>query len=120
MATVNQKILNALDTYNTEKNTELSGTYVAQISGKGLSTNDYTTAEKNKLSGISANANNYSLPTATNAVLGGVKVGSNITNTSGTISLTQSNVTSALGYTPLDSAEISAVTTAEIEALFNS
>ena len=43
--------------------------------GKGLSTNDYTTAEKNKLAGIAANANNYKLPTASSEVLGGVKVG---------------------------------------------
>ena len=34
---------------------------VDKITGKGLSTNDYTTEEKNKLAGISANANNYSL-----------------------------------------------------------
>ena len=31
-------------------------------SGKGLSTNDYTTAEKNKLAGVAANANNYTHP----------------------------------------------------------
>ena len=36
---------------------------VNTVSGKGLSTNDYTTAEKNKLSGIEANANNYVHPT---------------------------------------------------------
>lgn len=42
----------------------------------------------------------YSLPAATSNVLGGVKVGSNITNSSGTISLTKANVTAALGYTP--------------------
>lgn len=40
----------------------------------------------------------YSAASATN--LGLVKTGSNITNTSGTISLTKANVTSALGYTP--------------------
>lgn len=34
----------------------LGDTYVAKESGKGLSTNDYTTAEKNKLSGIQAGA----------------------------------------------------------------
>lgn len=34
---------------------------VDKVSGKGLSTNDYTTAEKNKLAGIAANANNYTL-----------------------------------------------------------
>ena len=37
---------------------------------------------------------------ATSSALGLVKVGSNITNTSGTISLTKANVTNALGYTP--------------------
>lgn len=42
----------------------------------------------------------YSLPAATSSTLGGVKVGSNITNSNGTISLTKANVTSALGYTP--------------------
>ena len=42
----------------------------------------------------------YTLPTATSSVLGGVKVGSNITVSSGTISLTKANVTAALGYTP--------------------
>ena len=42
----------------------------------------------------------YSLPNATASVLGGVKVGSNITVSSGTISLTKANVTAALGYTP--------------------
>lgn len=42
----------------------------------------------------------YSLPAATSSILGGVKVGSNITNNSGTISLTKANVTAALGYTP--------------------
>lgn len=46
--------------------------------GKGLSSNDYTDTEKTKLSGIEANANNYSLPTAAAATLGGVKVGDNL------------------------------------------
>lgn len=45
----------------------------------------------------------YTLPTASSSVLGGVKVGSNITLSSGTISLSKSNVTSALGYTPMSS-----------------
>ncbi len=48
---------------------------VDKVSGKGLSTNDYTTAEKTKLAGIAENANNYTLPTATSTVLGGIKVG---------------------------------------------
>ena len=35
---------------------------VDKVSGKGLSANDYTTAEKNKLSGIADGANNYTHP----------------------------------------------------------
>lgn len=42
----------------------------------------------------------YTLPYATSSVLGGVKIGNNISVSSGTISLSQSNVISALGYTP--------------------
>ena len=51
---------------------------VDKVEGKGLSTEDYTTAEKTKLAGIEANANNYTLPTATASALGGVKVGDNL------------------------------------------
>lgn len=47
-----------------------------------------------------------SLPTATSLVLGGVKIGSNITVSSGTISLTSANVTSALGFTPAKTSDI--------------
>ena len=38
-------------------------TKVDVVNGKGLSTNDYTTAEKTKLSGIATSANNYVHPT---------------------------------------------------------
>lgn len=63
------------------------GNKVDKVSGKGLSTNDYTTAEKDKLAGIATGANNYSLPVATASVLGGVKTSTGITNSSGTISV---------------------------------
>ena len=59
--------------------------------------------DKTKLDGIATGANKYTLPSASSSTLGGVKVGSNITVSSGTISLTKSNVTSALGYTPINS-----------------
>lgn len=36
---------------------------VDKVNGKQLSTNDYTTSEKNKLQGIATNANNYTHPT---------------------------------------------------------
>lgn len=42
----------------------------------------------------------YTLPAATSSTLGGVKIGSNITVSGGTISISKSNVTNALGYTP--------------------
>lgn len=78
----------------------LKSTKVDKVSGKELSSNDFTDSYKSKLDGISIQANKYVLPAATTSVLGGVKTGANITNTSGTISLTKANVTAALGYTP--------------------
>ena len=54
----------------------------------------------------------YTLPTATSSVLGGIKVGSNITLSSGTISLSKANVTSALGYTPANTSDIPKIPTA--------
>lgn len=52
---------------------------VDKVSGKGLSTNDYTTAEKNKLNNIEDGANNYTLPVADSSNLGGIKSGGDIT-----------------------------------------
>lgn len=79
----------------------LEKTKVNKVEGKGLSTNDYTTPEKNKLAAIEAEANKYVLPAATASALGGVKIGSNITLADGgTISITKANVTSALGVDP--------------------
>lgn len=52
----------------TNLKTEIDGKLsnkVDKVSGKGLSTNDYTTTEKNKLAGIAADANNYSHPAYT-------------------------------------------------------
>lgn len=54
---------NAADVYTkTQVDTSLNNK-VDKVSGKGLSTNDFTTAEKNKLAKIAENANNYSHPT---------------------------------------------------------
>lgn len=79
----------------------LEKTKVNKVEGKSLSTNDYTTPEKNKLAAIEAEANKYVLPAATASALGGVKIGSNITLADGgTISITKNNVTSALGVDP--------------------
>lgn len=81
--------------------TQLQTQKVDKVEGKGLSTNDYTTPEKNKLAAIEAEANKYVLPAATASALGGVKIGSNITLADGgTISITKNNVTRALGVDP--------------------
>jgi len=72
--------------------TSLKGLFVSKESGKGLSTNDYTTTEKTKLAGIATGANNYTLPTASGTVLGGIKVGSNLTISNGVLSAVQGKV----------------------------
>ena len=59
---------------------------VDKIEGKGLSTNDYTNDEKNKL----AELENYTLPIASNAKLGGIKIGENLT-------ITEDGILSATG-----------------------
>ena len=75
--------------------TELAGK-VDTETGKGLSTNDYSDAEKTKLAGIEAGANNYSLPAATTSALGGVKVGSNLAvDANGVLSGNYSNATTS-------------------------
>lgn len=53
----------------------------------GLSLNNYSLTEKQKLAGVEANANNYKLPTASKTVKGGVIIGDGITiSASGEIS----------------------------------
>ena len=90
---------------------------VDKVSGKGLSTNDYTTAEKTKLSGIATgaevNQNAFSNVMIGSTVIGADSkvdtlhlAGSNVTltpdvdNDKVTIGITKDNVTAALGYTP--------------------
>ena len=77
-------------------------------------------ADKTKLDGIATGANAYTLPTATSSVLGGVKIGSNITVSSGTISLTKANITSALGYTPPTTNTTYSVATTSANGLMSS
>lgn len=57
-------------------------TKVDKVTGKQLSTNDFTTAEKEKLAGIAEGANKYTLPTAGSS-LGGVKTTSSVADVSG-------------------------------------
>ena len=98
-------------------------TYVAKVTGKDLSDNNFTTELLTKLNGIEAGANRYVLPQASSTVLGGVTVGNNITVNTGTISVSKENVIAALGYTPSDSAAevpVEAISDTEIDKLFSS
>lgn len=98
-------------------------TYVAKVTGKDLSDNNFTTELLTKLNGIEEGANKYILPQASSTVLGGVTVGNNITVKTGTISLAKENVIAALGYTPSDSAAevpVEAISDTEIDKLFAS
>lgn len=58
---------------NAATKTELS-TKVDKMSGKGLSSEDYTTSDKFKLDSIDLNSINYVLPVASDTVLGVLKV----------------------------------------------
>lgn len=55
---------------------------VDKVEGKSLTSNDFTDVLKTKLEGIAENANNYSLPTASETQLGGVIVDSTLNSTS--------------------------------------
>lgn len=77
------------------------GNGTVTITQNGATKGSFTLNQSgNAIIALTDNNTVYSLPTATSSTLGGVKVGSNITNSGGTISLTKANVTSALGYTP--------------------
>lgn len=52
----------------------IKNAFVKKENGKGLSSNDYTTDEKNKL----AELKNYELPTASSSTKGGVKIGAGL------------------------------------------
>lgn len=67
---------------------------VDKVDGKGLSTNDYTTTEKEKLAGL----NNYTLPTASSSTLGGVKVGAGLSITNGVLSATGGGTADAVEW----------------------
>ena len=74
-------------------------TVVLGVNDKVLSSNDFTTAEKNKLASIANNANNYTytLPNATSSAIGGVKLYSELgDNIDGVV--TQKALKSALNF----------------------
>lgn len=93
-----KEISDWIATHTSEYEALIAGlaTKVDKVEGKGLSTEDYTTAEKTKLAGIAEGANAYTLPTASASVLGGVKQGANVTIAlDGTLSATDTTYAEA-------------------------
>lgn len=70
---IDQKI--SQNTAAIASNTTAIQSKVDKVDGFGLSSNDFTSQEKTKLAGLS----NYTLPTASDTVKGGIKVGSGLT-----------------------------------------
>lgn len=72
---------------NTELIEELVRTKVDKVEGKGLSSNDFTDADKEKLDNLTP-VDPYVLPIASDVRLGGIKIGNGIIiNEQGTVSL---------------------------------
>lgn len=87
---------------------KIKAKFVAQESGKGLSTNDYTTTEKNKLAGLS----NYTHPSHTAKTSGLYKVTVDaLGHVSGTTAVAKSDIT-ALGIPAQDTTYSNATTEA--------
>ena len=75
--------------------TDTNTTYT--VGDGGLTQKNFTTTLKTKLDGIAASANNYSLPTAASGTLGGVKVGSGLSISSGVLSTSGSSAWTTSG-----------------------
>ena len=69
------------------------------VGDNGLTQKNFTSTLKTKLDGIAANANNYSLPVASAAVSGGIKVGTNLSISSGVLSATNTTYSAGTGLT---------------------
>lgn len=75
---------------------------VDKVSGKGLSTNDYTTEEKNKLKAIAAEANKYVHPTYTEHSSGLYKITVDATGHVSSVTLVTKDDITALGIPAQD------------------
>ena len=97
------------DFINIDSSNVISATYQnATESDSGL----MSAADKTKLNGIEAGANDYSLPVATDSVLGGVKQGTNVSiDANGTISATDTTYTAGTNVQISDQNVISATDT---------
>lgn len=74
---------------------KITAKFQPKENGKGLSTNDYTDTDKNKLQGLE----NYTLPTASSSTKGGVKVGAGLEiDQNGVLSATGGGVADAVDW----------------------
>lgn len=80
--------------YVWSKITALLGGKVDKAEGKGLSANDFTDAERNKLAGLEQ----YVLPAASASALGGVKVGAGLAINDGVLSATGGGTADAVAW----------------------
>ena len=102
-ATIELTDNNTNTTYSAGTGLSLSGTTFSVKTGFTTSGKNYKVSADNSGNlyvNVPWTDNNTTYGAATGSTLGLVKIGSNITNSSGTISLTKANVTAALGYTP--------------------
>ena len=84
----------------------------------GISLNNYTSAEKTKLAGVEEHANKYTLPTASDSILGGIKVGANLSIAAdGTINATDTTYNPA---TPTSPGLMSAADKTKVDAIGSS
>lgn len=96
LATMND--IPTIDLSNYYNKEETNNRYVQKETGKGLSTNDFTNAEKTKLAGISINANKVEKSN----INGNIKVNGKEINVYTKPDLTKSEVITALGYIPTE------------------
>ena len=82
-----RRIADLLDSSGDVLGTNLDNVTTYSVGDGGLTQVNFTTADNTKLDGIEASANNYSLSTASSIVLGGVKIGSGLSISSGTVSV---------------------------------
>lgn len=103
-------------TYLVGKIKDVAKSKVDKVDGKGLSTNDYTTDEKNKLAGLE----NYTLPTASDSIKGGVKVGTGLQMNGDVLSVSAlggvTTVNGKSGDVTLSAGDVGAYTKSEVDA----
>lgn len=99
--------------------TALKGKFVLKETGKGLSTNDYTQIEKDKLAGIATGANAYTHPAYTAKTSGLYKVTVDASgHVSAVAAVTKTDIT-ALGIPAQDTNTTYAVATSTTDGLMS-